>query len=171
MADPNDFVELFFDTPRLNWVVIFHCEFSHNRGPKMAMQFRDYDRSVNKVSYPALYYPQTFILDGGYRDFYEHYPELCDGQYVPMLEETHRRNGDLSRCTSDYQEVVSSFDKILHPSANRGLHTHLMSPKQRRLCQSPVTKTMCCLSSPRCLHKRSDEMFQAQMTGFGPEFA
>ncbi|RXM90655.1 M-phase inducer phosphatase 3 [Acipenser ruthenus] len=48
--------------------VIFHCEFSSERGPKMCRFLRKEDRSVNE--YPALHYPELYILKGGYKDFF-----------------------------------------------------------------------------------------------------
>jgi M-phase inducer tyrosine phosphatase len=146
MTNPNDFVEQFFRYPREDCVIVFHCEFSQSRGPKMAMQFRDYDRTVNRVDYPALSYPHVFIMHGGYRDFYELYPELCDGAYVLMLDDAHRRNGDLSKCTSAYQEAMNAFESTLRPPTNRGIHSKFMSPRQIRCDQSPITKAMSCFS-------------------------
>lgn len=41
----------------------------------------------NENSYPALIYPEVYLLHGGYKDFYGAYPELCDPcAYRPMLE-------------------------------------------------------------------------------------
>jgi len=48
--------------------VIFHCEFSSKRGPAMKDWFREHDRSLNQ--YPALYYPHVFLMEGGYKQFY-----------------------------------------------------------------------------------------------------
>jgi len=51
-----------------NTVVIFHCEFSSKRGPAMKDWFREHDRGLNL--YPALYYPHVFLMEGGYKQFY-----------------------------------------------------------------------------------------------------
>jgi M-phase inducer tyrosine phosphatase len=169
MTHPNDFIELFFSPPRQDCVIIFHCEFSRNRGPKMAMQFRDYDRHVNRIDYPALFYPQVFILDGGYREFHERYSDLCDGDYVPMLDEGHRQNGDLSRCTSAYHHATSDFDDLLRPPSSKGMHSHLLSPRHNPFDQSPITKTMCCYSSPRGYSGILDDSPKAQRRRFTTE--
>lgn len=73
----------FFNTNRdTNRCVIFHCEFSSKRGPGWANVFRSLDRTMN--NYPDLSFPKTYILKGGYKDFYEHYPNLCINGYLPM---------------------------------------------------------------------------------------
>ena len=52
-------------------VLIFHCEFSSERGPKMYRFLREQDRELNKDSYPKLNYPEVYVLEGGYKAFYE----------------------------------------------------------------------------------------------------
>ncbi|XP_021379026.1 M-phase inducer phosphatase 1-B-like isoform X2 [Mizuhopecten yessoensis] len=75
-------------------VIIFHCEFSSERGPKMYRFLRAEDRAVNKESYPSLIYPEVYLLDGGYKAFYEHDKTCCSPMsYVPMLHKGHM--GDL----------------------------------------------------------------------------
>ena len=49
-------------------IVIFHCEFSKNRGPNMSRFLREQDRKVS--SYPSLHYPEIYLLDKGYKEFY-----------------------------------------------------------------------------------------------------
>ena len=58
-------------TSELPHVLIFHCEFSSERGPKMSRFLRGQDRELNKDSYPRLNYPEIYILEGGYKAFYE----------------------------------------------------------------------------------------------------
>lgn len=54
-------------------VLIFHCEFSSERGPRLMREIREKDRLINKHSYPNLYYPEMYLLEGGYKSFYESY--------------------------------------------------------------------------------------------------
>ena len=71
-------------------VIIFHCEFSSERGPKMCRYLRQLDRDLNSDSYPSLCYPELYILDGGYKAFYELYPEYCTPRdYKPMVHPDH----------------------------------------------------------------------------------
>lgn len=50
-------------------ILIFHCEFSSERAPRMANIVRDFDRKFNE--YPLLHYPELIILEGGYSTFYK----------------------------------------------------------------------------------------------------
>nr|XP_014343172.1 PREDICTED: M-phase inducer phosphatase 1-like [Latimeria chalumnae] len=49
-------------------IVIFHCEFSSERAPKLCRYLRKLDRNANV--YPRLFYPEMYILKGGYREFF-----------------------------------------------------------------------------------------------------
>ncbi|XP_029419977.1 M-phase inducer phosphatase 3 isoform X5 [Nannospalax galili] len=76
-------------------IIIFHCEFSSERGPRMYRFLREEDRALNK--YPALHYPELYILKGGYRDFFPEYMKLCEPQsYCPMHHQDHQ--AELLRC-------------------------------------------------------------------------
>ncbi|CAL8114850.1 unnamed protein product [Orchesella dallaii] len=71
-------------------IVIFHCEFSSQRGPDMCRYLRDTDRDSNAASYPCLYYPEMYVLFGGYKAFFEQYPALCVPEtYLPMDHPNH----------------------------------------------------------------------------------
>ncbi|XP_076768947.1 M-phase inducer phosphatase 3 isoform X2 [Arvicanthis niloticus] len=70
-------------------IIVFLCEFSSERGPRMCRSLRKKDRALNQ--YPALYYPELYVLRGGYRDFFPEYMELCEPQsYCPMLHQDHQ---------------------------------------------------------------------------------
>ena len=48
---------------------------------------RNHDRILNSDSYPALHYPEIYLLHGGYKDFFAAHPDLCDPiAYRPMLD-------------------------------------------------------------------------------------
>ncbi|CAG0887707.1 unnamed protein product [Darwinula stevensoni] len=72
-------------------ILIFHCEFSSERGPSLLRFLRKEDRKMNSENYPTLHFPEIYILDGGYKAFHEKYPHLCDpqGAYRPMLHSSH----------------------------------------------------------------------------------
>ncbi|XP_043925446.1 M-phase inducer phosphatase 3 [Protopterus annectens] len=70
-------------------IIIFHCEFSSERGPRMCRFLREEDRSLNE--YPVLYYPELYVLKGGYKDFYHEYEEFCDPRgYCPMHHKDYK---------------------------------------------------------------------------------
>ncbi|XP_018109509.1 M-phase inducer phosphatase 3 isoform X1 [Xenopus laevis] len=72
-------------------IIIFHCEFSSERGPKMCRFLREEDRASN--DYPSLYYPELYLLKGGYKDFFPEYKELCEPQsYCPMHHQDFRED-------------------------------------------------------------------------------
>uniref|UniRef100_A0A182VQL5 protein-tyrosine-phosphatase n=1 Tax=Anopheles minimus TaxID=112268 RepID=A0A182VQL5_9DIPT len=68
-------------------IVVFHCEFSSERGPKLSRFLRNHDRTLNADSYPALHYPEMYLLHGGYKEFFKAHADLCDPiAYRPMLD-------------------------------------------------------------------------------------
>ncbi|CAK7320243.1 M-phase inducer phosphatase 2 isoform 2-T2 [Lycaon pictus] len=70
-------------------ILIFHCEFSSERGPRMCRFIRERDRTAN--DYPSLYYPEMYILKGGYKEFFPQYPTFCEPQdYRPMNHEAFK---------------------------------------------------------------------------------
>uniref|UniRef100_A0A3Q1IXI4 M-phase inducer phosphatase n=1 Tax=Anabas testudineus TaxID=64144 RepID=A0A3Q1IXI4_ANATE len=72
-------------------VIIFHCEFSSERGPRMCRFVRKRDRDMN--DYPKLHYPELYILKGGYKDFFPHFQSQCEPQaYRPMHHEDFKED-------------------------------------------------------------------------------
>ena len=43
---------------------------------------RGHDREYNLSIYPKLYYPEIYLLSGGYQQFFASFPEYCEGGYV-----------------------------------------------------------------------------------------
>ncbi|MGH0139799.1 UNVERIFIED_CONTAM: hypothetical protein FKN15_070110 [Acipenser sinensis] len=65
-------------------LLIFHCEFSSERGPRLCRFLRKIDRNLNV--YPQLFYPEIYILKGGYKEFYSQFQSLCEPcGYVLMV--------------------------------------------------------------------------------------
>ncbi|XP_045190090.2 M-phase inducer phosphatase 1-like [Mercenaria mercenaria] len=78
------------DDPNKRVILIFHCEFSSERGPKMSRFLRKSDRQANKDCYPYLFYPEIYLLDGGYKVYFETEKNHCEPQtYKPMLHKDH----------------------------------------------------------------------------------
>ncbi|XP_067656498.1 M-phase inducer phosphatase-like [Haliotis asinina] len=79
------------DTTQRN-ILIFHCEFSSERGPKLLRHLRNLDRKLNSDRYPFLFYPEVYLLDGGYKAFYEQHQSQCNPRnYVPMLHQNYSK--------------------------------------------------------------------------------
>ncbi|XP_069715315.1 M-phase inducer phosphatase 1 [Phaenicophaeus curvirostris] len=75
-------------------IVVFHCEFSSERGPRMCRFVRERDRLGNE--YPNLHYPELYVLKGGYKDFFSRCRSFCEPQgYRPMHHEDFKE--DLKR--------------------------------------------------------------------------
>ncbi|KAI3323347.1 M-phase inducer phosphatase [Xylariaceae sp. AK1471] len=80
-----------FETPMEGkTILIFHCEYSVHRAPRMARHIRAEDRTANVEFYPRLTYPEVYILEGGYSDFFKLHRDRCYPQaYVEMDAEEH----------------------------------------------------------------------------------
>ncbi|XP_067656514.1 M-phase inducer phosphatase-like [Haliotis asinina] len=73
-------------------ILVFHCEFSSERGPKLLRHLRNLDRKLNSESYPFLFYPEVYLLDGGYKAFYEQHQCQCEPRsYLPMLHQDYSK--------------------------------------------------------------------------------
>ncbi|KAI2640781.1 Rhodanese-like protein [Hypomontagnella submonticulosa] len=71
-------------------LLIFHCEYSACRAPMMARHIRASDRNANAECYPKLTYPEVYILDGGYSEFFIECRDRCHPQaYVEMGAQEH----------------------------------------------------------------------------------
>ncbi|XP_013383189.1 M-phase inducer phosphatase [Lingula anatina] len=74
-------------------VLIFHCEFSSERAPNLSRFLRNKDRDSNKDCYPALHYPEIYLLEGGYKALYCENKDLCEPpEYKPMLHVDHAQD-------------------------------------------------------------------------------
>ncbi|XP_060938647.1 M-phase inducer phosphatase 2 [Limanda limanda] len=72
-------------------IIVFHCEFSSERGPRMCQFVRKQDRAMNE--YPELHYPELYILKGGYKEFFPHFQLQCEPQsYRPMHHEDYKED-------------------------------------------------------------------------------
>ncbi|KAI5784789.1 hypothetical protein FPQ18DRAFT_265494 [Pyronema domesticum] len=85
--------EKFFTQPtETKKLIIFHCEYSAHRAPRMALHLRKRDRQLNMHRYPLLHYPDIYILEGGYSNFFSQHRQRCEPQnYVEMDDAAHKR--------------------------------------------------------------------------------
>ncbi|KAH7697667.1 Rhodanese-like domain containing protein, partial [Aphelenchoides avenae] len=90
--DPSEIATQFYPVDAR--IPIFYCEYSQKRGPTMAHALRRYDRELDRERYPLMDYPEMYLVDQGYRHFYEEYSGqgLCEpDHYVKMRDKHHRK--------------------------------------------------------------------------------
>lgn len=73
-----------------NTVLVFYCEYSSVRGPSLAKRLRSKDRMKN--TYPSLDFPEIYVLEGGYKNFFEKYSQFCTPvNYVQMHDKRFKK--------------------------------------------------------------------------------
>jgi rhodanese-related sulfurtransferase len=72
MTKKEEIEEIFMKEPLLDkrLCIIFYCEFSSKRGPTGYRNLRDLDRKANEHAYPNLFYPEVYLMEGGYKNFF-----------------------------------------------------------------------------------------------------
>ena len=109
-------------------LVIFHCEFSSERGPGLLRFLRSQDRLLNKETYPKLFYPELYLLEGGYKSFYEQHKDYCEPKlYKPMLHKDHVE--DLKHFRAKTKTWESQYKFLTNHYAS----TQKVNPAQSRL--------------------------------------
>ena len=101
-------------------LLILHCEFSKERGPRMWSFIRREDRFLNKRRYPNLFFPETYVLEGGYKAFYscEEFRRFCVPQdYVLMVDrrfitQYNKARSEAKLCERESNRLRSKTAKI-----------------------------------------------------------
>ncbi|CAF2449214.1 unnamed protein product [Rotaria sp. Silwood2] len=94
------------DTSKRN-IFIFHCEFSSERAPSLLRFFRSEDRNIHERNYPQLHYPEIYLLEGGYKAFYEYSNQFCiPNQYRTMSDVNYQEE------YRQYRFETKQFDKF-----------------------------------------------------------
>ncbi|KII88974.1 hypothetical protein PLICRDRAFT_108846 [Plicaturopsis crispa FD-325 SS-3] len=76
--------------PSKKTVLVFHCEYSVKRAPTFAKHLRSKDRALNNHVYPRVHYPEVYILEGGYCQYFKDSAPRCQpSAYVPMDDPTY----------------------------------------------------------------------------------
>ncbi|TMS39053.1 hypothetical protein L596_005642 [Steinernema carpocapsae] len=119
---PEDPTEADFMRSR---IPIFYCEFSQKRGPTMGYKLREVDRMRNNDKYPRVDFPEIYLLDRGYSNFFvtPGCKAFCEPMnYVRMFAEQHKETRRMS----------------FHRSKSQSL---LRTPASRcnSVCQSPMS--------------------------------
>ncbi|CAK8689395.1 unnamed protein product [Clavelina lepadiformis] len=110
--EEKELFKMYFNNPKPMWasqsngnykppVLVFYCEFSSERGPRMARALRNRDRELNR--YPHLHYPELYILKDGYKNFYhtKDTKAYCEPpSYRPMAHEDYAKELRMCRAKS-----------------------------------------------------------------------
>ncbi|XP_075468503.1 uncharacterized protein LOC142501862 isoform X2 [Ascaphus truei] len=114
--------------PQSRTLLIFHCEYSSERGPKLCRSLRNLDRNAN--TYPNLCYPELYLLKGGYKEFYEKFKSLCEPQgYVHMLQR-------------DFRDQFRQYHRKKNPWAARRIRKELFEPLSPNKNVKTATKSL-----------------------------
>ncbi|CAL1703748.1 unnamed protein product [Somion occarium] len=70
-------------------VLVFHCEFSAKRAPTFAKHLRSKDRSLNNHVYPKIHYPEVYILEGGYCQYFKESGNRCEPCGYIQMDDPH----------------------------------------------------------------------------------
>lgn len=97
---------------------------------------RNHDRILNSDSYPALHYPEIYLLHGGYKDFFAVHPDLCDPvAYRQMLDpefgDAYRHFRAKSKSWNGGDVVRGSAMVGPSSSAGGGLSNRLVKSRSR----------------------------------------
>eukprot|EP00871_Galdieria_phlegrea_P005305 jgi/Galph1/5776/GphlegSOOS_G4454.1 len=107
--------------------IIFYCEYSSQRAPKMCQHLRKWDRTVHADCYPTLSYPHLYIMSKGYREFHEKFPQLCvpPGGYTPMRYDNRQI---LRKYSAEHKYAWSIIEKQRQENSSL-MMSALLSPR------------------------------------------
>ncbi|KAI0350088.1 hypothetical protein OH77DRAFT_1102259 [Trametes cingulata] len=75
--------------PTKKTILVFHCEFSVKRAPTFAKHLRSKDRAMNNHVYPKVHYPEVYILEGGYSQYYSECSPRCQPSAYVRMDDPH----------------------------------------------------------------------------------
>ncbi|KAL7283074.1 hypothetical protein ACG7TL_002498 [Trametes sanguinea] len=75
--------------PNKKTILVFHCEFSVKRAPTFAKHLRSKDRALNNHVYPKVHYPEVYILEGGYSQYFQECSLRCQPCAYVRMDDPH----------------------------------------------------------------------------------
>lgn len=138
-------------------LLIFHCEFSAQRGPTLASAFRNHDRCVNHDNYPHLFYPDIVILDGGYKAFFDYNSSLCSPiNYVEMDSKENIIDCEIQmdRFRKASRKVITRSNSLRTFASASSLKSNSNNPSTARHSNSKTWK------EARILEERDSNIFR-----------
>ncbi|KAI0059081.1 hypothetical protein BV25DRAFT_1167038 [Artomyces pyxidatus] len=73
----------------LKHILVFHCEFSAKRAPTFAKHLRSKDRALNNHNYPNIHFPEVYILEGGYCQYFKESSTRCQPPAYVRMDDPH----------------------------------------------------------------------------------
>ena len=126
-------------------VLIFHCEYSSRRAPKLYKHLRALDRKLNQDHYPRLHYPEIYVLDKGYKSFVRTHDECClegrtaGSKYVGMCDEQY---------AEELKDAEKSYKAVWREAGRRGKNRRRTSEGGSRMSMGGrMTSLSRCISS------------------------
>ncbi|CAF1232890.1 unnamed protein product [Rotaria sordida] len=137
------------DTLKRN-IFIFHCEFSSERAPTLLRFFRSEDRTIHERSYPQLHYPEIYLLEGGYKAFYEYSKQFCiPNQYRTMNDVDYQEEYRQYRFeTKQFDKFTSANERINGGRRTRGLTFRSFSSQLNQCRSSNIRYDLRYMESP-----------------------
>eukprot|EP01052_Picozoa_sp_SAG31_P015210 SAG31_NODE_972_length_10644_cov_3.435372_1_plen_608_part_00 len=97
-------------------VVVFHCEYSSRRAPKLYGHLREIDRSINMERYPHLDYPEIYVLEKGYRAFVSTHEDWCEEGMGKTIDDNGRADHSgtkyVGMCDELYGAELKDAEKL-----------------------------------------------------------
>ncbi|KIK06553.1 hypothetical protein K443DRAFT_129827 [Laccaria amethystina LaAM-08-1] len=121
-------------------ILVFHCEFSAKRAPTFAKHLRAKDRSMNNHVYPKICYPEVYILEGGYCQYFKTSAHRCEPpSYVTMDDPNHAssRREDLDQFRKARFGRHKSYAYGDGPSKTSLASQQLQQPKRNTAPSAP----------------------------------
>jgi hypothetical protein len=144
VSAPSEMIEVYTRYQSGHACVVFHCEYSQDRGPRLMWAFRGYDRQLHEAVYPKLSFPDVFLLTGGYRRFFRDYPQDCQGAYVEMRDRSFVESGEYQRVNSQYAREWAGIQRgsLLSRARSQEIGLRRVSQIPCDIPQRPSTPTL-----------------------------
>ena len=102
---------------------------------------------MNMAHYPALHFPEIYILEGGYAKYQQNSPQHCEGVYVAMDDPGHRhsRYAELNQFRQREGKTFAraqSFTFGADPKSQGGGFGAEMAPAERRQPLRPAPRNV-----------------------------
>uniref|UniRef100_A0A0N5AYG0 protein-tyrosine-phosphatase n=1 Tax=Syphacia muris TaxID=451379 RepID=A0A0N5AYG0_9BILA len=108
-------------------IPIFYCEYSQKRGPTAAEYLREIDRVRNAERYPRLDYEEIYVLDRGYKQFFE------DGRFsADVLQKNYCSPfGYVRMFATPFRSTLAKYNS--HRTRGNRYQPHTLKDRNKRL--------------------------------------